>query len=92
MAEYIERETIKEVFSQYGGTEQMEQLIDSLPAADVVEVRHGTVVQLDHDEWWGAVYKCCECEGEFMLYGSKQAVCCPYCGVLLKMDGKGDGE
>ena len=62
------------------------------PTADVVEVRHGRVMQLDHDEWWGAIYKCCECNGEFMLGDKKQAKCCPYCGAYLKMDGKGDGE
>ena len=37
-----------------------------------------------HDEWWGAVYECSRCEGEWMLNSNKEkAMCCPYCGAVL---------
>lgn len=58
-----------------------------MPKYDVVEVRHGKVMQLEHDEWWNAVYQCCECNGMFMLDGNKQAMCCPYCGAYLSIGG-----
>jgi len=63
--------------------------VKDAPTADVVEVRHGKVVVLDHDEWWSCVYKCCDCGGEWMLEPNKPAICCPYCEVRL--DGKGEG-
>lgn len=71
---------------------RVESIVECQPTADVVEVRHGRVMQLDHDEWWGAIYKCCECNGEFMLGDKKQAKCCPYCGAYLKMDGKDEND
>ena len=105
MAEYIEREAVVihlqsqlQKMEQHGLGETrtavlvgrfIKQLKEA-PTADVVEVRHGKVVQKDHDEWWGAVYECCECNEEFMLNGGKRAMCCPYCGAYLSLRVEGE--
>lgn len=38
MAEYIEREAARTLFAGYGSTDQFDALLDTIPAADVVEV------------------------------------------------------
>lgn len=105
MAEYIERDEairravdacVKIQVARTGvGITQFEAIdvadaIYEIPTADVVEVRHGEVLQKDHDEWWGAVYECCVCNEEFMLGSNKRAKCCPYCGAYLSIRGEGD--
>lgn len=104
MAEYIEREAAIEYArllyckdcNSYNGVrcracafDDVLLLIEDVPTADVVEVRHG--------EWDD-----CECSvcGEIhptlyldeweMKYRIKETPYCPYCGA--KMDGKGEGE
>ena len=60
--------------------------LDEIPAADVVEVRHG--------EWrYDGDYKACSLCGTFVEWntlGTSHWKYCPYCGA--KMDGKGEGE
>lgn len=41
MKEYIERADIKALLERYGATDDAMALIDTIPAADVAEVRHG---------------------------------------------------
>ena len=64
---------------------------NTLPAADVVEVRHGKWLPIEIEEEFYScidkrtVYKCYLCG----RYEDKQE---PYCNCGAKMDGKGDGE
>ena len=62
--------------------------IDRVPAADVVEVRHGEwVEQLD------GTHYCSECGHDATYTFDGTEICgigCPFC--YAKMDGKGDGE
>ena len=88
MAEYIEREAAKRIVDDIdtwasGWREYAKLQMDSLPAADVVPVRHGRWI------WDGYVYdapwQCSNC-GVFHDVDSNY---CPNCGA--KMDGgKGD--
>lgn len=44
----------------------------------------GEAIYKEHDEWWGAVYECSRCDGEWMLNSNKEkAMCCPHCGAVL---------
>ncbi len=100
MAEYIEREAA--IATACKGCNKdfpnepcepadctIQQGLFKIPAADVVEVRHG--------EWVGDAFcdvlTCKECSYEHALYvlGKLSATnYCPNCGA--KMDGKGEGE
>jgi rubrerythrin len=99
MAEYIEREAAQEVLKRF--CEGMRQDIprypnairlaskdiDEIPAADVVEVKHGRwEIETDHDEFWGDMdyYKCSLC-GNLELRDT-QTPYCPNCGA--RMDGE----
>lgn len=72
------------------GANKVIDRIKSAPTADVVEAQRGKVIVLDHDEWWGCVYECCTCKGQWMIEPRKPAICCPYCGVRL--GGKGENK
>jgi hypothetical protein len=100
MPEYIEREAALNVCEMHyqhclmmhdfcGDTtaDNIKTDIGTLPAADVVEVRHG--------EWEGGMFT------DEVYYKEQCSICgewsydcggsyCPYCGS--KMDGKGEGE
>ena len=41
MKDYIERADIKALLERYGATDDAMALIDTIPAADVAEVKHG---------------------------------------------------
>ena len=85
MPEYISREAAKERFKCIAivGTDYIMQRLDDVPAADVVEVRHGEWVDIGLSE------KCSLC-GSIVcwdVYGNKYRYSyCPNCGA--KMDGK----
>ena len=106
MAEYISREAAKERFKCIAivGTDYIMERLDDVPAADVVEVRHGRwewYVEPRYDlyscdENFG--YRCSECHVFAGEYGVDDDIYeeppthilyyCPNCGA--KMDGKGD--
>ena len=109
MAEYIEREALlKDLknnadykrecrYEQNIDIESLMNYLNKIPAADVVEVRHGEwekdpIAIRDDGEIYD--YRCSVCtarahKGE---YGNYDYITdyCPNCGA--KMDGKGEGE
>lgn len=105
MAEYIEREAALGVLCEYCPCDPgcnkdkcyEHSRIREMPAADVVEVRHGEWVgemnmrlnlpQLSaYDDW-----HCSECDWVYPeRHISRLSNYCPNCGA--KMDGKGEGE
>lgn len=100
MAEYIEREELKKVFSNEAvhcltfqktgearGLIKAKEILSKLPSADVVEVRHGKWIKKEDGR-----YVCSECGRtrpySNYAYAIENWVCnyCHYCGA--KMDGK----
>ena len=76
----------------YDGCEYDTKLIDEIPAADVVPVRHGRWED-SIDEWFGTdVYTCSKCRESYVLVEGtpKENLWhyCPNCGS--KMDGGAD--
>lgn len=47
MVEYVTKQTVIDELSRYGMTEDGEAIINAIPAADVVEVRHGRWIKDD---------------------------------------------
>ena len=94
MAEYIEREALKEVVAnlRFGkhlnkdaALNLMDRAIDNLPAADVVEVKHGRWVPYTYTSCGikktdGFVATCCS------SWNKIREKFCPHCGAL--MDGE----
>ena len=85
MAEYIERKTyitiVKDI-PMWGSVAAM--IADAVPAADVVQVRHGRWIEhkhFNHDHYIDSTYECSECNVEEPLTSDY----CPDCGA--KMDG-----
>ena len=85
MSEYIERETLKEMFSSNNKPLETAicSVIDATPAADVAPVVHGRWIEITEPASWIETYHCSEC------IVSKSATddvpYCPNCGC--KMDG-----
>ncbi|MBE6784162.1 MAG: hypothetical protein E7536_09155 [Ruminococcaceae bacterium] len=85
--EYIEREALKKKlgdlhFPNYG---YALIAINEMPAADVVEVKHGKWKYCcTHNN--KKYYRCSVCHYSYLIYENTQY--CQHCGV--KMDGKGD--
>jgi hypothetical protein len=90
MAEYIERETAYERLMNNkkwahspSDMQYAAELVLTVPAADVVEVRHG--------EWISGYDTVCSvCKIDVDVYNAERFNYCPNCGA--KMDGKGEGE
>ena len=81
MVEYISREAVCNALNSEGYTKNMRvhKKVLNIPAADVVEVRHG--------RWYldnGCAF-CSECKNSFDPKIKSQALFCPRCGA--KMDG-----
>ena len=96
MADYIAREDVKELLEQYGAAEDALTLIDTIPAADVVEVKYGQWIVTDVD--WGysdaagknvvsRKYACSVCGYETGDQGEK-FVCCPMCMSRIGKEGE----
>ena len=89
MAEYIEREKAKQrLVHDYAYAAA--NILDEIPAADVVEVVHGEWLETKYPD----VYQCSECYYEWYVTGicrktpiDNNAFYCPCCGA--EMDGKG---
>ena len=77
MAEYIEREKIREEYEKltrsyvnddpYIAEWRFDEMIESLPAADVVSVRHGQLGLPYNDEYYGPFANCEECGADYIL-------------------------
>lgn len=82
MSDYISREAALIVLDWDCASQDALDAIKAIPAADVVEVRHG--------RWYldnGCAY-CSECKNNFTPAIRSQALFCPRCGA--KMDGGQD--
>lgn len=96
MAEYIKREAAIDRFQ--GLKDKCESLrdaiyldgviavLDTLPAADVAEVRHGRWIFEP-----GKIPYCSECK-EYSDDGDKGATFCPWCGVRMDKEDEHDVE
>ena len=102
MAEYIKREDALSYLGQgpylfRADKDQAMWLISAVPAADVVEVRHGEWIVKKHmyfpENRLLEEMRCSVCEEEAFyneVEGYVLTNYCPNCGA--KMDGKGEGE
>ena len=84
MAEYIELEVAKKILADdyaYAAA----KLLDTVPIADVQEVRHGKWLYEDSDIGW-TDYKCSACGNIISTVAQDEDLYsyCPYCGA--KMD------
>ena len=93
MDEYIEREKAWRKVNRAKNIEEALSLIDSIPAADVAEVKHGEWIDL-HDEnvLYEQTYKCSVCGEWFVIEAGTPKEngykYCPNCGA--RMDGEGE--
>lgn len=103
MPEYIEREeaikTLKDNVTEMEGyiyfgsnlgvpEDEIEDILNEIPTADVVEVRHGEWVEKGYE---GIMTYCSECLHRAPFNNHQELILsnyCPNCGT--KMDGKGD--
>lgn len=86
MAEYIEREAALSGIMADGCKASNIEVLMNVPAADVVEVRHGEWVHSDKAAHWFGKDKCSECY--YRTYDGLDLShfnYCPNCGA--KMDG-----
>jgi hypothetical protein len=100
MAEYIEREVaektaISTVYRVEGGAsvrldDEMHTAMCSIPAADVVEVRHGKYIQASKTAQIGLKCSICGARIKYSEHFNGNHHYCYKCGA--KMDGKGEGE
>ena len=78
MKEYIERADIKALLERYGATDDAMALIDTIPAADVAEVRYGRWIKYKYFD------KCSECYTTVILRYNY----CPNCGARMDKEGE----
>lgn len=78
MAEYIEREALKAEFEEDGHlSAYIEEMIDSIPAADVQKVKRGKWKRNDRGN-----YNCTNCKSEYdAVFGF---AFCPNCGADMR--------
>lgn len=88
MKKYIDIDLAKEsLLGWYPNLDdqQIEYMLDTIPAADVEEVKHGYWYDIDSDVGWELV-GCSICSREYSLCdGEDRTDYCPRCGA--KMDG-----
>lgn len=86
MAEYIERVRAQQAVNLAADKDDAFRRVSSLPAADVVEVRHGRWIEQspDFDLCGVAYYKCSECGKEQQLNSHY----CQFCGAKMEGDGE----
>ena len=108
MAEYIERKALREAFDnadadiveEYGdgycdwgfGRQNILEVINSVPEADVAPVRHGWWIEPQRLYYGAKQYECSLCWAEefWDKHGiTEKYPCCPNCGAI--MDGDVDG-
>lgn len=88
MAEYIEREDVREMMRMEFDDDYADEAVDRLPTADVAPVRHGEWIDVEDD--YGSYLRCSICEDEFTSWEADCARTnyCPNCGA--KMEGGSD--
>ena len=81
MKEYIERAAVKNLLDRYAATDDALALIDTIPTAGVVEVKHGRWIP----DITGQLF-CSECK----QYGVPNCVTkyCPNCGARMDKEGQ----
>nr|DAM04346.1 MAG TPA: hypothetical protein [Caudoviricetes sp.] len=87
MKEYIERAAVKNLLDRYGATDDAMALIDTIPAADVAEVRHGRWINTNKEV--EQMCKCSECGYPISYFWSRTPYC-PNCGA--RMDKEDEHE
>lgn len=96
MSEYIKREDVENMLvdadlifdGEYLGYCIDDILIDKIPAADVVEVKHGQW-QLDEEESCGHteyIYTCSACRNCTAWGETEKTRYCPYCGAKMDLE------
>ena len=100
--EYIEREAAKNAFPRAEAdafencryctcldSEQIDEILDNIPAADVVPVRHGRWIEDDIS----GIVRCSFCDndapGDTTGGGQYKSPYCQSCGALMDKDGDG---
>lgn len=102
MAEYIERAAVEKMLEdaqlisdgEYCGYCTEDVSLNSIPAADVVKVKHAHwefPVFTDSDDGLDPRVKCSEC-GEEFVRPIKEYKFCPYCGADMRGDGEENGR
>lgn len=88
MAEYIEREDVREMMRMEFDDDYADEAVDRLPTADVAPVRHGEWIDVEDD--YGSYLRCSICGDEFTSWEADCARTnyCPNCGA--KMEGGSD--
>ena len=87
MKEYIERAAVKNLLDRYGATDDAMALIDTIPATDVAEVRHGRWINTNKEV--EQMCKCSECGYPISHLWSRTPYC-PNCGA--RMDKEDEHE
>lgn len=78
MSDYIEREAAQSAVWEEDNQTDMILAIGSLPAADVVEVRHGYWIHDINNQ-----YGCSECMGKETMSHKNLKPYCPNCGARM---------
>lgn len=97
MPEYIEREKAYELartdeyYSDFhrsmADLTSLKELLEDVPTADVVEVRHGEWIP---NQYFKGHYYCSKCTRHIEDTSENPSINFPYCHCGAKMDGKGD--
>lgn len=88
MDDYIRRVTVRNALYEADAiTMKGVAILNQFPAADVVEVRHGRWIEIEHGEN-GILCECSTCKEWMLFYYGFVANYCPSCGA--KMDGGAD--
>ena len=93
MAEYIEREALKEKFMEHYSSEYAAALvlalIDNQSSADVAEVRYGKWILEMQPDGKPYCYHCSVCDDDFHYIGITMASdYCPNCGAKMDLEGE----
>ena len=97
MSEYIKREKIRESYEKlirsymhgepYIADWRFDEMIKSLPAADVIPVRHGSIIETIEDGHMKRVFSCCGTD--FTKTTCWMAAnYCPNCGAKIDTVGE----
>lgn len=90
MKEYIEKAAALKALSKSGVTRNMRahKIVAAIPAAEVVEVRHGRWIPSDYTG--DCCYTCSECGFERDAYLLDVGNYCPNCGCCMLGGGEDD--
>ena len=96
MKEYLDKEVVQEMLEnvqiisngEYYGYCTEDVRLNSIPTADVAEVKHGRWIEYPRAHY----FKCSECKytvpyrKAVLVNGSREYNYCPNCGALMKED------